>query len=107
MHDLFYWGIIDSAKPDIILGTETWLDKDTSSYEFFPSELFNIYRSDRKPNKNNQSYGGVLIACGIDQSMWPRLKFPPKIILVLDAWFILLRDNSSCCRDVPLSDGGL
>jgi hypothetical protein len=54
--------IIDSAKPDIILGTETWLDKDTSSYEFFPSELFNIYKSDRNPNKNNQSYGGVLIA---------------------------------------------
>ena len=23
--------IIDSAKPDIILGTETWLDKDTFS----------------------------------------------------------------------------
>jgi exonuclease III len=54
--------IIDSAKPDIILGTETWLDKDTSSYEFFPSELFNVYRSDRKPNKNNQCHGGVLIA---------------------------------------------
>jgi hypothetical protein len=54
--------IIDSAKPDIILGTETWLDKDASSHEFFPSELFNVYRSDRKPNKNNQSYGGVLIA---------------------------------------------
>jgi hypothetical protein len=46
--------IIDSAKPDIILGTETWLDKDTSSYEFFPSELFNIYKSDRKPNKNRK-----------------------------------------------------
>jgi hypothetical protein len=47
------------------------------------------------------------IPCGIDESMWPRLKSPPKIILVLDAWFILLRDNSSSCRDVPLSDGGL
>jgi hypothetical protein len=54
--------IIDSAKPEIILGTETWLDNDTSSYEFFPSELFNVYRSDRKQNKNNQSYGGVIIA---------------------------------------------
>jgi hypothetical protein len=30
-----------------------------------------------------------------------------KIILVLDAWFILLRDNSGCCRDVSLSDGRL
>jgi hypothetical protein len=54
-------GNTSGGKPDIILGTETWLDKDTSSYEFFPSELFNVYRSDRKPNKNNQSYGGVLI----------------------------------------------
>ncbi|VDI31119.1 Hypothetical predicted protein [Mytilus galloprovincialis] len=54
--------LIDSSKPDIIIGTETWLDKNISSYEFFPSELFNVYRSDRPPNKNNQSHGGVLIA---------------------------------------------
>jgi hypothetical protein len=57
---VFFGGLEFSLT--LILGTETWLDKDTSSYEFFPSELFNVYRSDRKPNKNNQSYGGVLIA---------------------------------------------
>ncbi|CAC5386263.1 unnamed protein product [Mytilus coruscus] len=31
--------LIDSSKPYIIIGTETWLDKNISSYEFFPSEL--------------------------------------------------------------------
>ncbi|CAC5410760.1 unnamed protein product [Mytilus coruscus] len=40
--------LIDSSKPDIIIGTETWLDKNISSYEFFPSELFNVYRSDHQ-----------------------------------------------------------
>ncbi|CAC5402086.1 unnamed protein product [Mytilus coruscus] len=54
--------IIDTVKPDIIMGTETWLDSDTSSYDYFPPELYNVYRDDRPPNKNEQSHGGVLIA---------------------------------------------
>lgn len=54
--------IIDTVKPEIILGTETWLDPSTSSYEYFPSDLYNVYRNDRAPCSNNQSYGGVLIA---------------------------------------------
>jgi hypothetical protein len=29
--------IIDSVKPDIIMGTETWLDSNTSSYDYFLS----------------------------------------------------------------------
>ncbi|VDI30191.1 Hypothetical predicted protein, partial [Mytilus galloprovincialis] len=41
--------LIDSAKPDIILGTETWLDKNSSSFEYFPTDLYNIYRTDRPP----------------------------------------------------------
>ena len=58
--------IIDTVKPDIILGTETWLDPNISSYEYFPSELYNVYRHDRIPSTNNVSYGGVLVAISKD-----------------------------------------
>ena len=40
--------LISSVKPDVIIGTETWLN----------STINSVYRKDR-PNK---SYGGVLIA---------------------------------------------
>jgi hypothetical protein len=49
--------IIDSAKPDIILGTETWLDKDTSSYLWYrPVDVTQIKVS---------SYNNVGIGCMI------------------------------------------
>ena len=48
--------IISSIKPDIILGTETWLDQNIHSRELFPYG-FNIFRRDR-----NRNGGGVLIA---------------------------------------------
>lgn len=54
--------ILSSVTPDIILGTETWLNTETSSYEYFPSDDYTVYRKDRPPNEKNQSYGGVLIA---------------------------------------------
>jgi len=54
--------IIDSVKPDIIMGTETWLDSNTSSSDYFPSNSYNVYRHDRPSNIKDQSHGGVLIA---------------------------------------------
>lgn len=54
--------LIDSINPDIVIGTETWLDPSVSSYEFFPANHFTVYRKDRQPNKKGQSHGGVLIA---------------------------------------------
>ena len=51
--------LINSVKPDVIIGTETWLNSTINSNEIIKSALgFNVYRKDR-PNK---SYGGVLIA---------------------------------------------
>ena len=51
--------LISSVKPDVIIGTETWLNSTINSNEIVKSALgFNVYRKDR-PNK---SYGGVLIA---------------------------------------------
>ena len=45
-------------KPDIIVGTETWLSANISDNEIVPAELnYNIYRKDRADD-----YGGVMIA---------------------------------------------
>lgn len=48
--------LLDSAKPDIIFGTETWLSPDIHSSEIFPQN-YSVYRHDR-----NDGYGGSLIA---------------------------------------------
>ena len=51
--------VIHSTKPDIIIGTETWLNSNINSIEIFkPDWGYTVYRKDRP----NQSYGGVLIA---------------------------------------------
>jgi hypothetical protein len=34
--------IIESCKPSIIFGTETWLSNDISPYEYIPSSKYNI-----------------------------------------------------------------
>ena len=49
--------IIDSAKPDIILGNESWLTPDIKNLEIFP-EYFDAVRKDRA----SDAYGGVFIA---------------------------------------------
>ncbi|KAL8562641.1 hypothetical protein ACOMHN_011213 [Nucella lapillus] len=73
--------LIDSTDPDIIIGTETWLDDEVSSAEVIPNHLgYDVHRRDRpkvpnqkpsKPRKNDRrrrrrrrcgAYGGVFIA---------------------------------------------
>ena len=49
--------IIDSAKPDIILGNESWLNPDIKNSENFP-ESFDAVRKDRA----SDAHGGVIIA---------------------------------------------
>ena len=41
--------LIDSTKPDVIFGTETWLDPSIKDAQFF-QEGYNIYRNDRNLN---------------------------------------------------------
>ena len=51
--------IIDDSAPDIIIGTESWLDSTICSAEIIPFELgYDIQRRDRP----NDPHGGVLIA---------------------------------------------
>ena len=30
--------LLDTTKPDVVIGTETWLDPTISSYEYFPQD---------------------------------------------------------------------
>ena len=53
--------LIESTKPDVILGTETWLNYSDISSDFFPS-TFTVYRRDR----GTYNHGGVLIAARIN-----------------------------------------
>ena len=48
--------LIDSVKPDVIIGTETWLDSSIGDREFMP-DYYRVMRKDR-----NRDGGGVLIA---------------------------------------------
>ena len=41
--------LLDTTKPDVIIGTETWLDSSISSSEYFPASRYNVYRRDRPP----------------------------------------------------------
>ena len=53
-------------KPDIIIGSESWLEKDIKTPEIFPDQYqTNVYRKDR--NKNG---GGVFIAAKENFSSW-------------------------------------
>ena len=50
--------LIDSLKPHIIFGTETWLSNSVSNTEIIPDNMnYTIYRKDR-----DDGYGGVMIA---------------------------------------------
>ena len=41
-----FWNAVDGVKPDVILGTESWLNTEVKDNEVFPPG-FNIYRKDR------------------------------------------------------------
>ena len=55
---LQFFSFVELNKPDIIVGTETWLTKEMFDSEFLPSELgFTVYRRGRIGQKG----GGVII----------------------------------------------
>ena len=87
--------LLDSLKPDVILGTETWLDPSISNSEILPS-LYNVYRKDR-----GGKGGAVLIAVRntLDSSaapelevedcelLWIRVKLKGRCTLYLYAYY--------------------
>lgn len=50
--------VINQVKPDIIVGTESWLNPEINNSEIFPNNMFSIYRKDR----TNRKGGGVFLA---------------------------------------------
>ena len=53
-----FYTFISTNKPDIIVGTETWLTAEIHDNEYFPPELgYTVYRRDRSGQKG----GGVII----------------------------------------------
>ena len=49
---------MESETPDVVVGTESWLNKDITTGEIFPSN-FQVFRKDRS---GGDSHGGVFIA---------------------------------------------
>ena len=62
--------LIYHHQPDIIQGTETWLNPDISSSEIFPSN-YTVFRRDRKTD----DHGGVIFACKKDIIVTERKEF--------------------------------
>ena len=52
--------LLDSTKPDIVIGTESWLHKDIYSSEIFPDN-YEVFRNDRQGKHGHQQGGGVFI----------------------------------------------
>lgn len=51
-----FWNLVDSSKPDVILGCETWLRSTITTQEVMPPGYV-TYRNDR-----SDGYGGVVVA---------------------------------------------
>ena len=66
--------IIDSAKPDIILGNESWLTPDIQNSEIFP-DSFDAIRKDRV----GDAHGGVFIAFKRDYSVLEFRRWTPNV----------------------------
>ena len=41
-----FWCLIDAAKPNVMIGSKTWLKPDISDCEIFPPG-YHVYRKDR------------------------------------------------------------
>ncbi len=53
---------LEMDNPDVIIGSETWLDSSVNNSEIFPN-TYTVFRKDRpEPSANGVYHGGVLIA---------------------------------------------
>ena len=66
--------VIDSAKPDIILGNESWLTSDIKNSEIFP-DSFDAVRKDRA----SVVHGGVFIVFKRDMLCTETLELDTKL----------------------------
>ena len=52
---------LDTQKPDVLIGTESWLSSGISNSEIFPPD-YSVIRKDRPPSSKGLSHGGIFIA---------------------------------------------
>ena len=55
-----FWGLVETEKPDVIVGTESWLHPDIFDCEVFPPG-YTPYRADRKSSKRSGGGGGFIL----------------------------------------------
>ncbi|KAK3103783.1 hypothetical protein FSP39_021868 [Pinctada imbricata] len=115
-----YQILLTSVKPDIVLGTETWLSPEISSYEYFNSSEYTVYRRDRQVNSKNQSHGGVLIAISKNilseeivelqtscESVWAEINLANARKLIVGCYYRPPSDNGESLDELRLSLGRL
>ena len=68
----------DQTKPDIIVGTESWLNDNHYNNEIFDTEQYSIFRKDRKEKRG----GGVFLAIrhSLNPTCQPELDSSAEII---------------------------
>ena len=89
--DLLY--LIETAHPDIIVATETWLDGSITNNEVIPENLnYKIYRKDR-----NDGYGGVLLAISSCLQSFPAPELDSA------AEMVMAKISIQCCKDLYVS----
>ena len=77
-----FWNILETAKPSIVILTETWLNPNISNHEIFPPALdYEVYRRDRP-----DGWGGVAIGIGpgIDGKLLHEAKDCEAIFIEID-----------------------
>ena len=55
--------MLETEKPDIVVGTESWLTPDISNSEIIPKDLgYNIFREDRTTGTGGGVRDGILVS---------------------------------------------
>ena len=73
--------LVDTENPDIVVGTESWLQPDISSSEIFP-EGYQTFRADRKSKASRGGGVFVLVRNGLICSEQPQFKTKCELLWV-------------------------
>ena len=85
--------LINTYNPDVIVGTETWLNSSIKDNEIIPADFnYKIYRKDR-----SDGYGGVLLAISDQLASFPI----PE--LLYDAEIVWAKVCIIGCKDLYIS----
>ena len=72
-----FWAVLDAVRPDVVFGSETWLNPNISNSEIFPTD-YRVYRSDRGDGYGGWAFLRSMIAYAV--AKWP---LPPRQTLWL------------------------